>query len=86
MKNILKTLLKFAIVFVVCFIAIYLVVFSGGWKLFESGDPILIEIGVALVVSIFVFPFGEAFDRTATNLEKRIENLEKRIEELENKR
>ena len=82
MKNKLKTLLKFAIIYAVCFIVIYLVVFSGGWKLFESGDPILIELGVALIASIFIFPINE----TLNNLIKKIKSLEKRIESLENKK
>ena len=81
MKNKLKTLLKFAIIFVVCFIVIYLVIFSGGWRLFESGDPILIEIGVALVLSFFVFVFGEI----VTGLEKRMKSLEERLNEFEKK-
>ena len=82
MKNKLKTLLKFAIIFAVCFIVIYLVIFSGGWRLFESGDPILIEMGVALIASIFIFAINE----TVNNLIKEIKSLEKRIESLENKK
>ena len=82
MKNMLKTLLKYAIVFVVCFIVIYLVVMFGGWRLFESGDPILIELGVALIASIFIFPINEIVN----NLIKEIKSLEKRIEILENKK
>ena len=81
MKNKLKLLLKWAFVFLVCFIIIYLIVLFGGWKLFESGDIIFIEIGVALVLSVFVFAFLE----TVSLQEKKIKNLEKRIEELENK-
>lgn len=60
MKNNLKMLIKWAVVFLLCFIVIYLTVFLGGWKLFESGDPILMEIGVALVLSVFVFAINEA--------------------------
>ena len=58
-----------------------LFVFFGGWKLFESGDPILIEIGVALVLSFFVFVFGEI----VTGLEKRVKSLEERLNEFEKK-
>ena len=55
--------------------------FFGGAKLFESGDPILIEIGVALVLSIFVFAINEV----VTNLDKRVKYLEERLNKLENK-
>ena len=51
------------------------------WKLFESGDPILIEVGVAFVLSFFVFIFNEV----VTGLEKRVKSLEERINELEKK-
>ena len=81
MKNKIKLLLKWAGMFVLCFIIIYLIVFFGGWKLFESGDPILIEIGVALMLSFFVFVFIEI----VTGLEKRVKSLEERLNELENK-
>ena len=49
--------------------------------MFESGDPILIEIGVALVLSFFVFVFGEI----VTGLEKRVKSLEERLNEFEKK-
>jgi len=81
MKGRLKYLLKWLGTFVMCFIVIYLIVFFGGWKLFESGDPILIELGVALVLSFFVFIISE----TVTSLEKRVKVLEERIERFENK-
>ncbi len=79
MKEKLKLLLRWAAIFIICFLVIYLVTFFGGWKLFESRDPILVEIGVALVLSIFVFLFLEI----STKLEKRVTSLEKRISELE---
>ena len=81
MKDKIKLLLKWAGIFVFSFVIIYLFVFLGGWKLFESGDPILIEIGVALVLSFFVFIFNEIL----TDLEKRIKSLEERLKKLENK-
>ena len=81
MKNKLKSFFRWVIIFVLCFIVIYLTVFFGGWRLFKSGDPILIEIGVALVLSFFVYALNE----TVTKLEKKIEALEKRIREMENK-
>ena len=81
MKDKIKLLLKWAGIFILCFIVIYLFVFFGGWRLFESGDSILIEVGVALVLSFFVFVFNEV----VTGLEKRVKSLEERINELENK-
>lgn len=81
MKDKIKLLLKWAGIFVLCFIVIYISVFLGGWKLFESGDPILIEVGVAYVLSFFVFAFNEI----VTGLAKRVKSLEERLNELENK-
>ncbi len=81
MTHKMKRLLKWAGVFVLCFLVIYLIVFFGGWKLFESGDPILIEIGAALVLSIFLFAFGESIEA----LEKRVKTLEERLNQFENK-
>ena len=82
MKDKIKLVLKWVVTFIICFVVIYLIVFFGGWKLFESGDPILIEIGVAFILSFFVFIFYEI----VTGLKKRVESLEKRIEELENRK
>ena len=81
MKDKIKSLLTWAGVFVLCFAVIYLFVFFGGWKLFERGDPILIEIGVALILSFFVF----VFNRIVTDLQKRVNDLEERLNKLENK-
>ena len=81
MKNKLGFLLRWAIIFIICFLIIYLFIFIGGWKFFESNDPILIEIGVSLVISIFAFSLYEI----VTKLEKRITLLEERINELEDK-
>ena len=81
MKDKIKLLLRWAGIFLLCFIVIYVFVFFGGWKLFESGDPILIEVGVAFVLSVFVSISNEV----VTGLEKRVKSLEERINELENK-
>ena len=81
MKDKIKLLLRWFGMFLFCFIVIYLYVFFGGWKLFESGDPILIEVGVAFVLSIFVFAYNEV----VMDLDKRVKTLEKRINELEKK-
>lgn len=72
-------LLRWLGTFSLCFLAIYLIVFLGGWKLFESGDPILIEIGAALVLSIFFFAINEVL----TMHEKKIKDLEDHIKKLE---
>ena len=80
MKKI-KYITKWFITFIICFLIIYLTVFFGGWRLFESNDPILIEIGVALVLSIFVFSINEAIEK----LETRIKELEEHISRLESK-
>ncbi len=71
-----QIILKWAIIFALCFVLIYLAVFLGGWKLFQSGNPILIEPGVALVLSFFVFAFNEI----VTNLEKRVKALEELLD------
>ena len=81
MKDKIKLLLRWVGRFLFCFIVIYLYVFCGGWKLFESGDPILIEVGVAFVLSFFVFVINEV----VMGLEKRVKTLEERINELEKK-
>ena len=81
MKDKLKLLLRWAAWFLICFIVIYLFVLFGGWKLFKSGDPILIEIGFAFVLSIFVYTINEV----VTGLEKKVKALEERLNELENK-
>ena len=79
MKGTLRILLKWTAWFVVCFLVIYLIVFFGGWKLFESGDPIMLDIGFALILSVFVTIINEV----VTGLEKRIAHLEDKIKELE---
>lgn len=81
MKKQLKNLHRWALTFLLCFIVIYLIVFIGGRKLFESGDPILMEIGVALILSIFVFAVNEVIGA----LEKKVKSLEARVDELEKK-
>lgn len=82
MKDKFKSLLRWAGTFILCFIVIYLTVFFGGARLFESGDPILIEIGAALILSVFVFIFSEMI----SGLEKRVKSLEERLMELENEK
>ena len=79
MKSKLKLLLLWLAVFAACFVIIYLIVFFGGAKLFESGDPILIELGAALILSVFVSVILHAMEAQS----KRIDALEKRVKRLE---
>ena len=79
MKKNLKFFAKFLPIFALTFISIYLLVFFGGYKLFEAKNPILMEIGVSILVSI-VFYVIECLNEETNN---RIEKLENRITELE---
>ncbi len=79
MKKSLKKFAKFWLIFVVTFALIYLLVFVGGWKLFESQDPILMEIGISVLAAIILY----VMDYLYSNCNDRIEKLEKRIDELE---
>ena len=76
-----KMLLRLIGWFILCFLAIFLIVFFGAHKLFESGDPIQIEIGAAMILSVFMFGFSEV---NRVNEEK-IRALEERIAKLENR-
>ena len=79
MKSKAIMLWRWLVTFSLCFLAIYLIVFLGGWKLFESNDPILMEIGAALVLSIFYFANNEVL----TMHGKKIKDLEEHIQKLE---
>ncbi len=79
MKKALKFFTKFIPIFLVTFVSIYLLVFFGGWKFFESGDPILMEIGVSVLVAIIFY----VMDSLYRDSKVKIEELEKRIDELE---
>ena len=79
MKSKLKFFLRYLAVFAVCFAIIYLFVFFGGAKLFESGDPILIELGAALILSLFVTVLLSVCEAQS----KRIDALEARVRTLE---
>ena len=79
MKSKLKFFLRYLAVFAACFVTIYLFVFFGGAKLFESGDPILIELGCALILSVFLSVILYAMEAQS----KRIDALEKRVRKLE---
>ena len=79
MKSKAIMLWRWLVTFILSFLAIDMIVFLGGWKLFESNDPILMEIGAALVLSIFFFANNEVL----TMHEKKIKDLEEHIQKLE---
>ncbi len=85
MKEKLKFILGWAISIAITFFLIYWFVLWGGWKLFESGDPILIELGAALVIGTVVFLIFVITKILVKDYSSRIADLEKRIEELERK-
>lgn len=80
-KQNLKYLLHLIISVLCSFVFIYLVVFFGGWRLFEPFDVIKMEIGVSFLVGTIMFI---VFEITKA-LENKINELEKRLTELENK-
>ena len=80
MKSKLKSITAFILSWIISFVVIYLFVFFGGYKLFETSDVILKEIGVSFIISLVIF---FALGLFKSNSDK-ISELEKRIEELEN--
>lgn len=69
--------LLFSIAF--SFIVIYVLIFAGAEILFESGDPILLEIAAAIVIGVLITIIYEA----KTDSDEKIRELEKRLDELE---
>lgn len=80
-KKKLKMLLHWLVSTLICFVLIYLFVFFGGWKLVESGDPILLELAAAIAMG---FIFWIVYEVTR-GMEEKMKELEKRIAELEKK-
>lgn len=81
-KNTLKMLLHWLVSTVLCFVLIYLFVFFGGWRLLETGDPILPEVVAAIAMGFvlwLVYEITSAQDAKIGALEKRIAELEKSI-------
>ena len=81
MKNTVKNLLALLLSIIISFIFIYIFIFFLGSTLFESGDVILQEVGISIIIGSLVFAIIKINEK---NLDK-IEELKKRIEELENK-
>ena len=87
-KQKVKIILHMLVCIVITFIFIYLTVFFGGWKLIESGDPILIEIAVSVIVGILlgiIYELSRYCEEKFDDLHKKIQELEKHIEELSQK-
>ncbi|MBR2370471.1 MAG: hypothetical protein IKA82_00470 [Clostridia bacterium] len=87
-KQKVKIILHMPVCIVITFIFIYLTVFFGGWKLIESGDPILIEIAVSVIVGILlwiIYELSRYCEEKFDDLHKKIQELEKHIEELSQK-
>ncbi len=84
MKN-LKYLFHLLVCIAVPFACIYLFVFAGGWRLIESGDVLLVEIAVSIVVGIIIFivyEISRRIDADIKNLENQIDELQKQIDDL----
>lgn len=81
----LKYILAWALCILVCFVIIFLYVFCGGWELFESGNPIKIELGASIILGSLFFVVINTIYELEKQHEEKIKKLEKRIEELENK-
>ena len=79
MRQKLKLYLRWFLSILFSFVCIYLFIFFGGWKLVESGDPIRIELAVAIIVGTILWVMNEV----ATAQDKKIKDLEQRITELE---
>lgn len=84
MKN-LKYLLHLLVCIAASFVCIYLFVFAGGWKLIESGNILLIEIAVSIVVGIIffvIFEFSRFISSDYIKLQNQIDELQKQIDDL----
>ena len=80
-----KSLLRLLLCILFTFVVIYLLVFSGGWKLLESGNIVLIEVAVSVVVGTVVFMICENWrdhECKIKNLQEQIDKLQEQIETL----
>ena len=85
----IKIALRMMLCVAISFVVIYLLVFFGGWKLIESGDPILIEFAVSVIVGILlgiIVEFSKYCETKFRQMSAKIQELENRIEELHNKK
>ena len=87
-KQPIKVALRMLLCWIISFVVIYLLVFFGGWKLIESGNPILMEIAVSFIVGILLGIIVELSKYCETEFNKmasQIRKLESQIEELSKK-
>lgn len=80
MKSKFKDMISLLITIAVVFAVVYLFVLLGGWKLFESGDPVAVEIGVSVILGILAWILIKLY----VLLNSRIDKLENKIEQIEN--
>ena len=88
-KQAIKIALRMMLCIVISFVFIYLLVFFGGWKLIESGNPILIEIAISIVVGILlgiIVEFSRYCETRFNQMSTKIQELEKCVEELHDKK
>lgn len=81
----LKMIFHLIISIVISFFFIYLMIFIGGWRLLESGDPILIELAFSVIFGILLWIIIELYlycEAKFKELNKKIDELEKYIDEL----
>ncbi|MBQ8574528.1 MAG: hypothetical protein IJ447_00590 [Clostridia bacterium] len=81
----LKTILRAIFWILITFIFIFTFVFFGGYKFFESQNPILIEFGVSIILGGLLFSVFEGGRKFEKHYDSKIAELEKRIEDLEHK-
>lgn len=79
MKQKLFMLMRLFLCCACIFIFIYLLVFLWGWKLIGTGDPVLTEIVVSVVLGAIFYVLLEC----CLSLHKRIDELENRLDVLE---
>ena len=87
-KQKIQMILRMLICIVISFVFIYLMVFFGGWKLIESGNPIFIEIAVSIIVGILldiIVELSKHFEAKFDNMTAQIQELETRVEKLSEK-
>jgi len=74
-----KSILRLLGCIAAAFVLIYALVFVGGWRLLESGDMVMIEAAVAVLVGMILwllFEQGKQYEERLRQLEQRIQVLE----------